>query len=192
MYIYILLSLLLLLLLIILIIHIYIYIYIYVYTHTQYYDILHYFILHTITLYYIILYYIILSYTMRIREVTLVHRGGETYFLCAPGRGGASREQISHLGITGMWYSRVPQDHHDLHPPSWVDIYMRILCARPRSRAAKRSRTYASVRAAGALTRSSTDPRGYPHASAHQGAHTGVLPHTHTYLRAPRNVRKGG
>ena len=28
----------------------------------------------------------------------------------------------------GMWYSRVPQSHHDLHPPSWVEEYAHPSC----------------------------------------------------------------
>ena len=35
---------------------------------------------------------------------------------CSPRRGGASHEQICDFGIMGMWYSRVPQNHHDLQP----------------------------------------------------------------------------
>ena len=38
------------------------------------------------------------------------------YVLCTPRRGGASHEQLCDFGIMGMWYSRVPQNHHNLHP----------------------------------------------------------------------------
>ena len=44
-------------------------------------------------------------------------------FLCTPSMVGASHEQICDFGIMGLWHSRVPQDHHDLHPPSWVDTH---------------------------------------------------------------------
>ena len=40
-------------------------------------------------------------------------------------RGGASHEQICDSGLLGMWYSRVPRNHHDLHHlPGWRYMYV--------------------------------------------------------------------
>ena len=45
--------------------------------------------------------------------------------LFPPRRGGASHEQVWDFGILGMWYSRVPQNHHDLHPLlGWKDLHV--------------------------------------------------------------------
>ena len=44
-----------------------------------------------------------------------------------PRRGGARHEQTCDFGIMGMWYSRVPQNHHDLHPLlGWKDMHILI------------------------------------------------------------------
>ena len=49
-----------------------------------------------------------------------------------PRRGGASHEQMCDLGIMGMWHSRVPQNHHDLHHLlGWKYVHI-LLGATPR------------------------------------------------------------
>ena len=52
-------------------------------------------------------------------------RASQMQLFFPPRRGGASHEQMCDFGIMGMWYSRVPQNHHDLHPLlGWKDMHI--------------------------------------------------------------------
>ena len=52
-------------------------------------------------------------------------RGHPYVFFFPPRRGGASHVQMGDFGIMEMWYSRVPQNHHDLQPLlGWKDMHI--------------------------------------------------------------------